>query len=130
MAMSIDLWMLVWAVILTFVQIMVPATGMILQGGLAAAAGNREGLAPAEGAIGRATRAYRNMLENLPLFAALVLVAHVAQQANEMTALGAQLFLWARLAHAVIYVAGIPYLRTLAWLVAVIGMAIIFAQLF
>ena len=42
-----------------------------------------------------------------------------------MTALGAQLFFWCRLAHAVVYIAGIPYLRTLAWLVSVVGMVMI-----
>ena len=43
--------------------------------------------------------------------------------------LGGQLFLWARAAYAVIYLIGIPYLRTLAWLVSVIGLVMIFLQL-
>jgi uncharacterized MAPEG superfamily protein len=92
-------------------------------------AGNRESLPPPTGWAGRAQRAHRNMLENLLLFAALVLIAAVAGKANAMTLLGAQLFFWARLAYAVIYVAGIPWLRTGAWFVSVIGLALIFFQL-
>jgi uncharacterized MAPEG superfamily protein len=69
------------------------------------------------------------MLENLVLFAALVLVCAAANKTNATTLLGAQLFLWARLAYAVIYLAGVPYLRTAAWLVSVIGLVLIFLQL-
>ena len=77
---------------------------------------------------GRATRAHRNMLENLVLFAALVLVAVTAGKTNDMTLLGAQLFIWARLAYAAIYVAGIIWLRTAAWAVSMAGLIVIFAQ--
>ena len=65
------------------------------------------------------------MIENLVLFAALVLIAAVAGKANATTAMGAMIFFWARLAYAVIYLIGIPWLRTLAWFVSVIGMAMI-----
>ena len=69
------------------------------------------------------------MLENLVLFAALVLICVITNKTNATTLLGAQLFFWARLAYAVIYVAGITYLRTLAWLVSIIGLVMIFLQL-
>jgi uncharacterized MAPEG superfamily protein len=91
--------------------------------------GNREGLSTLTGWAGRAQRAHRNMLENLVLFAALVLICAVSNKTNATTLLGAQLFLWARLAYAVIYLAGIPYLRTAAWLASIIGLVIIFLQL-
>jgi uncharacterized MAPEG superfamily protein len=41
----------------------------------------------------------------------------------------AQLLFWARLAYAFVYLAGIPWLRTLIWLVSVIGLALIFLRL-
>jgi len=63
------------------------------------------------------------------LFSVLVLVATVTQKANATTAMGALIFFWARLVYAVIYLLGIPWLRTLAWAVSVIGMAIIALQL-
>jgi uncharacterized MAPEG superfamily protein len=92
-------------------------------------AGNREGLAPMVGWAGRAARAHHNMLESLVLFAALVLAAAVARRTNSATLLGAQLFFWARFAYAVLYIAGIPWLRTAVWFVSIIGLALIFFQL-
>ncbi len=46
-----------------------------------------------------------------------------------MTAMGAMIFFWARVAYAAIYIAGIAWLRTLAWFVSVIGMAMIAYEL-
>lgn len=127
--MSTDLMLLVWSVLLTFAQMLVAAMGSNSQVGLATLAGNRDNLPAFTGWAGRAHRAHRNMLENIVLFAALVLVAHVAGKANATTALGAQLFFWGRLAYAVVYVAGVPWLRTGLWVVSVIGMALIALQL-
>jgi len=127
--MKPELMLLAWAVVLTLVQMLVAATGAASQYGPMPLFGNREGLPPLTGWAGRAQRAHRNMLENLVLFAALVLISVVSQKTNNTTLLGAQLFLWARLAYAVIYLAGIPYLRTAAWLVSVIGLVMIFLQL-
>jgi uncharacterized MAPEG superfamily protein len=70
------------------------------------------------------------MLENLVVFAIVVLVAHVAGKADAMTALGAALFFWARLAYAIIYVAGLPWLRTAAWAVSIAGIVLVFSRLF
>lgn len=127
--MKPELMLLVWAVLLAFAQMLLAVGGATLQVGLPALAGNREGLSPCTGWAGRAARAHHNMLENLVLFAALVLAAVVAGRTNATTLLGAQIFVWARLAYAVVYVAGIPWLRTALWLVSVIGMALIFFQL-
>jgi uncharacterized MAPEG superfamily protein len=69
------------------------------------------------------------MLENLVLFAALVLVAVAAGKTNDMTLLGAQLFFWARLVYAIIYAAGVIWVRTIAWAVSMAGLIVIFAQL-
>jgi uncharacterized MAPEG superfamily protein len=108
---------------------LVAVTGATLQVGLPKLAGNREGLAPCSGWVGRAQRAHFNMLESLVLFAALVLVAVIAGKTNATTLLGAQLFFWARLVYAVVYLAGIPWLRTVVWCVSVIGLILIFSQL-
>jgi uncharacterized MAPEG superfamily protein len=127
--MKPELALLVWSVLLAFVQMLVAVAGATTQVGLPALAGNREGLSPCTGWAGRAARAHHNMLENLLLFAALVLAAVVAGRTNNATLLGAQLFFWARLGYAVIYVAGIPWLRTALWVVSVVGLALIFLQL-
>ena len=123
--MSPDLYFLLMSTILCFVQMLIAATGANTQVGLPALAGNREGLPEIVGWPGRARRAHLNMIENLVLFSALVLIAAVAGKANATTAMGAMIFFWARLAYALIYLIGIPWLRTLAWLIGVIGMAMI-----
>jgi uncharacterized MAPEG superfamily protein len=127
--MTTELTLLIWAVALTFVQVLVAVAGATLQVRLPRLAGNREGLPELTGWAGRAQRAHWNMIENLPLFAALVLVAHAGGISTSMTVLGAQLFIWARLAYAIIYVAGIPWLRTASWAVSVVGLLLIFLQL-
>lgn len=127
--MKPELMWLLWAVALTVVQMLVAVTGATLQVGLPMLAGNREGVPPLTGWAGRAERAHFNMLESLVLFAALVLIAVVAGKTNATTLLGAQLFFWARLVYAAVYLAGIPWLRTAVWLVSVAGLVLIFCQL-
>ena len=128
--MSIELKMLVWSCALTIVQMLVAALGAQTQVGLPPLARNRAGMRELTGWAGRAQRAHRNMLENLVLFAALVLVAQVAGKTNATTALGAQLFFWARLVYAPVYWAGVPWLRTGVWAVSLVGILMILAQLF
>ena len=74
----------------------------------------------------RNQRAHMNLVENIGPFAALVLLAHVTGTANEATAFGAALFFYARLVMAAVHIAGIPWLRTVSFLVAWAGALIIF----
>ncbi len=127
--MKTELAMLVGAVVLAMIQVVVAVVGAMLQVGLPVLAGNRENIPDILGWAGRAGRAHRNMLESLVLFAALVLTAHTAGISNAMTVLGAQLFLWGRVAYAVVYVAGVPWARTAAWAAAVLGMLMILSQM-
>ncbi len=127
--MTPDLKLLLWSVALTFIEVVIAAMAASAEVGLGTLAGNRETQASLHGFAGRAQRAHRNMLESLPLFIALVLIAQVANKTNATTLLGAELFFWGRLAHWLIYLAGIPWLRTLAWAVSVIGLVLIFVQL-
>jgi len=127
--MKPELMWLLWAVALTVVQMLIAVTGATLQVGLPKLVGNREGMPPLAGWVGRAERAHYNMLESLVLFAALVLISVLTNKTNSTTLIGAQLFVWARLAYAVIYLAGIPWLRTLVWFVSMIGLVLIFCQL-
>jgi uncharacterized MAPEG superfamily protein len=128
--MKPELIWLLWALALTFVQMLVAVSGATLQVGLPMLAGNRDAVPAFGGWVGRAQRAHRNMLESLLLFAALVLIAVVTNKTNSATLLGAQLFFWARLVYAFVYIAGIPWLRTAVWFVSVIGLIVIFVQLF
>jgi uncharacterized MAPEG superfamily protein len=73
----------------------------------------------------RADRAYLNAIETFAPFAVLVIVIHLAGKANAMTAFWATAYFWLRLAHAVVYLAGIPLVRTVLFTlgyVAVVGL--------
>lgn len=124
--MTPDLSLLIWSVVLAFVQVVIAAATANAEVGLPELAGNRENLPPLTGLAGRAQRAHRNMMENLPLFIALVLVAHLA---NAQSLLGEQLFFWGRLLYTIVYLIGIPWVRTVMWAISVVGMILIFAQL-
>lgn len=130
--LTTDLTMLVYSALFTLGLAMVPNLGRaFVPGAMQWNAGNRDKGLPNDPAwCQRAQRAHGNMLENLPLFAIAVLVVHVAGRANEASALGAILFFAGRVAHALVYIAGIPYLRTAVFAVSIAGLLRVFGQLF
>jgi uncharacterized MAPEG superfamily protein len=65
--------------------------------------------------VDRARRAHVNAVENLVVFAPLVLVAALAGVSTPATVLAAKTYFAARLVHYVVYTAGIPVVRTLAF---------------
>jgi uncharacterized MAPEG superfamily protein len=80
---------------------------------------------PLRGVAGRLDRALRNFLETFPLFAAVVLVAHVSETHNALTEWGSRLYLWGRVAYVPLYAAGVPLVRSLAWNVATVGIVLL-----
>jgi uncharacterized MAPEG superfamily protein len=64
----------------------------------------------------RLIAAHRNAVENLVVFAALILAAQAAGVSNSVTAGAAVLYFWARVVHALAYTFAVPWLRTLAFL--------------
>jgi uncharacterized MAPEG superfamily protein len=77
----------------------------------------------------RARRAHSNAVENLVVFAALVVTAQLAGVSNSITAFAAALYFWTRLGHYLALTLGIPYLRTLIWTVSWIAEMIIAWQI-
>ncbi len=67
----------------------------------------------------RAHRAYLNAVETFAPFAALVIVAQLAGKTNGETTVLAMAFFWLRLAHAVVYLLAIPFVRTLIFTLGV-----------
>ena len=65
----------------------------------------------------RAKKAHYNAVENLVLFAPLVLVAGAAGVSNQTTAMAALVYFLARLVHYIVYAFAIPWLRTISWTV-------------
>jgi len=66
----------------------------------------------------RLKAAHYNGVENLVVFAALVLTAHALGVHSAAVAGSAIVYFWARVVHAVVYALGIPWLRTLSFAVA------------
>lgn len=93
--------------------------------GMLVAFGNRDNLPDAEGFAGRAKRAGANFLESLPLLATVVLAASMGNADPAKVSLGIAVFFWARLVYWFVYLAGIPYLRTLVWGASIVGLGMI-----
>jgi uncharacterized MAPEG superfamily protein len=130
--MTIDLQLVAYAIVLTWV--MVFAAAMLRSrawtpAGMKVAFGNRHDVPPPTPVVERADRAAKNMVENLPLFIGLVAVAHLGNRYNARVELGAHLFFWARVAYWPIYLVGIPYVRTLVWYASIGGLGLIFSAL-
>jgi uncharacterized MAPEG superfamily protein len=124
--MSLDLRLLSYSAILTWVMIMFASlvrTHGWTPAGLQRAFGNRDALPEATAMAARADRAAKNMLENLILFIAIVVAAHGAAD-QDRVALGARMFFWARVAYWPVYVLGIRYVRTALWSIGVAGCAV------
>ncbi len=124
--MTPNLTYLAWTALLTAMLWLPYISGQVMTNGFLAPSNYRDPT-PREVPLWgqRANRAHINAVESFAPFAALVLVAHVGGVSNKATAMWAALFFWARLAHAVIYILGIPFLRTLIFtvgFVAVVGL--------
>lgn len=129
--LPVEVRMLAWSVLLGLVYLFAAAAGMTRQRGMRWNAGPRDGTAPPlTGIAGRLDRAWRNFLETFPFFAAAVLAVVATGRGDATTALGAQIYFWARVAYLPLYAAGIPYLRSLVWAISVVGMLLVLRGLF
>lgn len=115
--MTIEIRMLAWACLLGIAQLLLATAFVTAQRGLKWNASARDApQPPPSGVAGRLQRALHNFLETFPFFAAAVLAVALTRRGSEHTELAAQLYLWARVLYVPLYAAGIPYLRSLAWL--------------
>jgi uncharacterized MAPEG superfamily protein len=119
--MSVELTMLAYATALLIVLVVIQATAGVMAQGLTAMAGSRDDLPPPKPFQARTKRLVDNHREGLTMFAPLVLIAAVQHVSSNVTVLGAELFFYARVAHAVLYLAGVPMIRPLAWGVGLAG---------
>ncbi|MEP3654959.1 MAG: MAPEG family protein [Litorimonas sp.] len=131
--MAVELKYLVWSVALFFVMILAQAVAATFSGktSISQLVGARDdmpgaGLTPFHG---RTKRAQANFIEAMCMFAPLVLVAAVTNSFSSLTALGAALFFWGRVVFAPTYWFGVPWVRTLAWAVSIVGILMILWEL-
>ena len=116
--MNTDLTMLTASAVLTALLVNGKGIAMWMNWPVSEVLGNRGNPPPLPEWAWRADRAHHNMLENFPHFAVFVLLANAAGLANYQTALGATIFFWARLVHAILYICGIWRLRWVAFFTA------------
>jgi len=121
--MTVELSVLAWVLVLALVQIIAAAHLRTRETGLAynASARDESCAAPVGVMTGRLLRAQNNLLETLPLFIAAVLIAHAAGIHTPTTEWAARLYLIGRLAYLPLYAFGVPYLRSMAWLLSIAG---------
>jgi len=127
--MTVELLMLTLSTGLLLVILLTQGSAGVLANGVAAQAGSRDQLPEPAVFHARTTRLRGNMIENLMLFAPVVLVANSIGVSNEITVLGAQIFFYGRVAHTIIYLAGWPWVRPLAFSVALVGTLMVASQL-
>jgi uncharacterized MAPEG superfamily protein len=127
--MTTELTMLTYAVALLLVLVLVQAVAGVRSQGVMPLSNSRDGLPAPTGFHARMLRVVDNHREGLTMFAPLVLAAAVANVHSDGTALGAQIFFYSRLAHAIVYVLGLPFIRPLIWVAGLLGMGMILRAL-
>lgn len=115
--MTSELMSLTWVTALTAVMWMPYILNLIAVRGLMDAVGYPEDPKPLSGWAARMKAAHANAIENLVVFAALVLIADAANVSNATTVLACQLYFWARLVHLLSYTFAVPFVRTIAFVV-------------
>ena len=125
-----ELLVLAGSALLVVLQIVLAAQLGNRQYGLRWAASPRDAAVEPPGVLlGRAQRALANMLETWPLFAAAVLAVGLAHRFDIWSLVGAHLYLWGRVLYLVLYLAGVPLIRSLVWNVGLAGILVVLAQL-
>ena len=125
--MPIELRLLVYSTVLLLVLVVIQAVAGVRSKGLQVMADARDGLSPPEGFHARALRVVDNHREGLTIFAPLIRVAAATGALGATTALGAQLFFYSRVAHAVVYLLGLPKIRPLFYGVGLVGIFMVLA---
>ena len=127
--MSSEFMSLSWVLALHLVMWVPYIINTIMVRGLVSAVGYPDNPPPIAPWAERMKKAHYNSVENLVVFAALVLMANAAGVSNDSTVLACEVYFWARLVHLVAYTAAIPWVRTLAFAVAWLCQVAILVQL-
>lgn len=128
--MTADLWALVAAMLLAAVQLTLSSVLTLRQLGGGWVAGPRDQPREVTGVSGRFVRAHRNLLEIFPQFVAALFLVHAAHAVGSWSAIGAWMFVVARLLYVPAYAFGPPGVRPICWLAAQLGIFMIVADLF
>lgn len=128
-AASTEMTVLIWSVVLLLVQIILQSFAIYDLDPKYLLGPRDEKRTSSNIIAGRLERALKNLLETYPAFIAVALALIITGKAGGIAATGAWVWLIARVAYFLIYAAGIPVLRTLAWLVSIVGLLMMLARL-
>lgn len=128
--MTSDLWALLAALLLASVQLTIASLLTLRQLGGAWVAGPRDEQRKVTGISGRFVRAHHNLLEILPQFVAALFLVHATRAAGSLSAVGAWLFVIARIAYVPAYAFAPAGVRPIYWVAAWIGIVLIVADVF
>jgi len=128
--MTLELCCLAWLVVLAVIQIMMAGQARTKQYGTQWNMSARDGEMPELNPLAtRLARAQANLFETLPLFAIAILIATVANKTSWMTEVGAVTYLIGRVIYLPLYAFGVPVVRTVVWLISMLGLLLVLAAL-
>ncbi|MEO0666477.1 MAG: MAPEG family protein [Pseudomonadota bacterium] len=127
--MTPELTYLTYAVILLVAHAILQATFSDLSKGLGWALGPQDEHRDQNVIAARIQRALKNYLETLPAFVALALMLKLTDLGTTLTATGAALWFWARIAYIPAYASGIPLVRSIAWFASLGGLLLMILPL-
>ncbi len=127
--MSTELTYLVWVTVLTMLLWVPYVLNRVAVRGISDTVGYPAAPRPQTPWAERLQKAHANAVENLVVFAALILAAEAAGATNDVTATAAMIYFWARVVHPIVYALAMPWLRTLAFAVGFFAQAAIAWQL-
>lgn len=117
--MTVELKYLTLVTALTAITFVPYILNMIMTRGLMDAVGYPENPKPLAPWAERMRAAHANSVENLVVFAPLVLITHVLAINTGATAMACVIYFWARVAHLVAYTLRVPWVRTAGFMVGV-----------
>jgi uncharacterized MAPEG superfamily protein len=126
-----EIVMLALGVILLIVQLFLQSVSATLEMGGDYKAGQRDEPRVVRGVFaGRADRAFRNLLETFPVFAALALALVVTGRNGGLGAQGAEAWIVARILYVPLYFIQVPFARSLVWFASMFALIAMLVQLF
>ena len=123
MQMYPELRLLGFAVVIGLIQLLWAAIAAQPQRGLKWNTGPRDEPRPLTGMAGRLERAFANYRETFPLFAALLIAVYLGGKLSDLTLTATVTYVVARAIYVPLYAFGVPYVRSLVWVVSMGGIA-------
>ena len=113
-------------ILLAILHLFIPVLFKFSQNSFSTMIGPQDDLEPIESTYGqRLERANNNFKETLPLALGLLIMVHVLEKQGGISATGAWVYLGARILYPIMFLSGIPMLRTLTWATSIVGLGMI-----